>query len=547
MSRKNFQLLSLLIVVFGVALRVTNFSGALEYDEIWTLERYVAAPVSAIFSDLAIPNNHPLHSCLIKGVFAFFEPSIPTLRLPAMLAGIAALLLCGPLTLLTLRSRRAALLVTTFFAVNPWGTAYSQVARGYSIQLALLMFCAVALLRGGLPASRPGETAPRHRRNEWSWYAAAVVAAVLSMLTLPTSVLYLAVLYGIMVWNDRRNVPLWVSGGIAGFFSLGWLGFNYAQFRQGQVFGVAIQSVGEFLEFLFSRLTDLVFWPLLLFAAAALLFARHRRLAVALLLIAFFPLVAALLTLAGGARVYQPSIPPLLLAAAIGVLELQRLATLRNRVRLLRYAVPLVAVAAAFCGFRFQSAAMAVPDWKLVYEEVRKLPAEIILVYPGNDCVTAEWNNRPDGISMDFAARLGSRAPERHLLQLNSRNSLNGLTEQGGEIQLPVSGGEVVTVAGMPATFFRLETLNEIPADSDVVLIVFPPQTPERLREQASALYRFLPDWMMLNQPLCTELHTEDGAIRRVRLFAVRAGDHPGSWEGALAMANDELQFFRLR
>ena len=546
MNRKNFQLLSLLIVVFGVALRITDLGSALEYDEIWTLERYVAAPVSVIFSELAVPNNHPLHSCLIKGVFAFFEPSVPGLRLPALFGGIAALLLCGPLTLLTLRSRRAALLMMAFFAVNPWGTAYSQVARGYSIQLALLMFCAVALLRGGLAASRP-EAAPRHRRNEWRWYAAATGAGMLSMLTLPTSVLYLAVLYGIMVWNDRRNVPLWVSGGIAGLFSLGWLGLNYAQFRQGQVFGVAIQSVGEFLEFLFSRLTDLVFWPLLLFAAAALLFARHRRLVVALLLIAFFPLVAALLTLAGGTRVYQPSIPPLLLAAAIGVLELQRLATIRNRVRLLRYAVPLVAMAAAFCGFRFQSAAMAVPDWKLVYEEVRELPTEIILVYPGNDCVTAEWNNRPDGISMDFAARLGSRAPERYLLQLNSRNCLSGLTEQGGEIQLPVSGGEAVTVAGLPATLFRLETLNEIPADSDVVLIVFPPQTPERLRKQASALYRFLPAWMMLNQPLCTELHTEDGAVRRVRLFAVRAGDYPGVWEDALAMAGDELQFFRLR
>ena len=90
--RRLGLLLTTALILAGCALRLGNFFDALEYDEIWTLERYVAAPVSAIFSDLAIPNNHPLHSCLIKGVFAFFEPSIPTLRLPALLAECAALL-----------------------------------------------------------------------------------------------------------------------------------------------------------------------------------------------------------------------------------------------------------------------------------------------------------------------------------------------------------------------------------------------------------------------------------------------------------------------
>ncbi|MEI3003596.1 MAG: hypothetical protein V8T87_03105 [Victivallales bacterium] len=38
----------------------------LEYDEIWTFAHYVKLPLREIFTELAVPNNHPLNTLFIK-------------------------------------------------------------------------------------------------------------------------------------------------------------------------------------------------------------------------------------------------------------------------------------------------------------------------------------------------------------------------------------------------------------------------------------------------------------------------------------------------
>ena len=87
LNRRNFRLLAALLVVFGAALRISGIGGALVYDEVWTLERYVASPVSAIFTDLAIPNNHPLHSLLAKGSMEWLGAGVIQLRAPTTTGG----------------------------------------------------------------------------------------------------------------------------------------------------------------------------------------------------------------------------------------------------------------------------------------------------------------------------------------------------------------------------------------------------------------------------------------------------------------------------
>ena len=53
-------LAALLIRLFGML-----FS-PLEYDEIWSLENFSALGATRIFTDLALPNNHPLNSLFVK-------------------------------------------------------------------------------------------------------------------------------------------------------------------------------------------------------------------------------------------------------------------------------------------------------------------------------------------------------------------------------------------------------------------------------------------------------------------------------------------------
>ncbi|MBI1870044.1 MAG: hypothetical protein HYS07_02490 [Chlamydiae bacterium] len=67
----KFLLVSLsfiLILAYGILLRYFSMtSRGLEYDEIWTLRHYALADhVTAIFNELSIPNNHVLHSLLVR-------------------------------------------------------------------------------------------------------------------------------------------------------------------------------------------------------------------------------------------------------------------------------------------------------------------------------------------------------------------------------------------------------------------------------------------------------------------------------------------------
>ncbi|MGE4564646.1 MAG: hypothetical protein AB7F32_07235, partial [Victivallaceae bacterium] len=134
---KHFFGLAVLITLGGLALRLTSLGGSLQYDEIWTLEFYASKSIGTIFSDLSLPNNHPLNSLLVK-LTAIGENSV-TIRLAAWLAGVLAIPAAGYLAWLVSRRRRAALWTMALIALSAPLAVYSQLARGYSLQLFLLL------------------------------------------------------------------------------------------------------------------------------------------------------------------------------------------------------------------------------------------------------------------------------------------------------------------------------------------------------------------------------------------------------------------------
>ena len=126
--------ITLLLVLSGIALRLYGLrTRNLEYDEIWTFAHYVKLPLREIFTELAVPNNHPLNTLFIKySVRIAGAHQLLQLRLPALLAGL--FLLGGSwfaLRRLT-RSTAGACFGMLLLALNIPLIHYSQTARGYA-------------------------------------------------------------------------------------------------------------------------------------------------------------------------------------------------------------------------------------------------------------------------------------------------------------------------------------------------------------------------------------------------------------------------------
>lgn len=534
-NRRNFQLLATLLVIFGATLRVPGLGRALEYDEVWTLEHYVSAPLSVIFTDLAVPNNHLLHSLLAKLSISVFGAGVITLRLPAFLAGIAVLLLSIPVTLRLTRSRGVSLLVLAMLALNIPTLLYAQSARGYEIQFALLLAFAWGLL---------SLTDAHGRKSPWPAVFGSAAAAVAAVLTLPTSVLFLIPPLAFLVWKERRNRAAWTAALLPALFCAVWYPLNCAAFRAGQVFGETFAAPGDFFAFAASVLWGLAGWMLIPLLPGCF---NRRRLALLPLLgsIILFPLLAALLTRGGGVRVYLPLVYPLSLLAAFGIALLCR----RFRRRAGKAAVVLGAGLLLCLNAHQSHETMREPDLAEVFAQAKELPPNILPVYRGNEAVAAEWNNRP-AITHDQIERIRYRGRNpRCLLQLGERNGLSGLTEEGQEVLLPLGEpAETIKLERCTGRLYPLTPLRKAPEAGSVVVAILPPQSESRLRINGSALRALWPRRIMLNQPILAPVADASGTKLIARIFAVPAGDlTPADWEKALALRSTEMQFYFCR
>ncbi len=133
-------------IAFGVTLRVWNLPAqVLIGDERWEPTAALAMPLGEILTNFVFENANysaPL-SALFRVLFdAGFSLGEMSLRLPSLLAGVAALIL-----LPRLASRwigvRAAVLFAWLLALSPFLVFYSRMIRGY---MPLLLLCTCALL-----------------------------------------------------------------------------------------------------------------------------------------------------------------------------------------------------------------------------------------------------------------------------------------------------------------------------------------------------------------------------------------------------------------
>jgi hypothetical protein len=129
------------IVALGVVLRVRAIGQPINYDEAFSYLQYASRPFFVAWSNYSYPNNHLLHTLLVHASIQLFGSALWAIRIPALVAGCAAI----PLSYAVARrltGRREGLIVAALMSVSQAMITFSVVARGYSL---LVVFFLLAL------------------------------------------------------------------------------------------------------------------------------------------------------------------------------------------------------------------------------------------------------------------------------------------------------------------------------------------------------------------------------------------------------------------
>jgi hypothetical protein len=159
--------ISLLVVftVLGIGLRLHQLGSGLWFDEIQTLVSSVRQPLAQIMTHYPGNNDHLLYSVLAHLSIAAFGEHAWSLRLPAVIFGVAAIPMLYVLGA-SVSTRLEALAAASLLAISYHHIWFSQNARGYTALLFCTLLATHLLLRG-----------LRDRRRS-TFVAYAVVAAL---------------------------------------------------------------------------------------------------------------------------------------------------------------------------------------------------------------------------------------------------------------------------------------------------------------------------------------------------------------------------------
>ncbi len=400
----------------------------MEYDELWTLYRYAHAPsVQEIFSGLETPNNHPLHSLLVRLTTRLLGDSELAVRLPALAAG-TLLFICVPFAVYYLTRRwETVLLATAWIASNVPLLHFAQTARGYSLQ-ALLLFAYAVLVLG----------TQQERAHERLRLAATVTLGTAAMLVLSTSVLFLApvALADVVArawrwWKQRSQQSTrflvserWAvtAHTVLALLCAGWIMRNAVGLEQARGrFGADISSVPQWFRFCGEVIGGLELWPVTVLAALGLMLWADRT-QWTLMVAVFTPLLAAAILGAGPVRAYLPIVPLICVAAAVGLCRALD-ALVRKTGEQFRWVVVSTAAVLPLLILPAALRSGSTPDWKVLAGIVRDVAGpKACIIYPSYESYVV-WHYLSPETMLDSLDRLPS----------NSVSTLI-LTEDGGRM-----------------------------------------------------------------------------------------------------------------
>jgi mannosyltransferase len=202
-----------LVTLLAAWLRIAKLNSGLWWDEIYFLVTTVRRPLPEIMTVFPGDTQHPLYSILAWLSVDLFGESPWSLRLPAIVFGVA----CIPMLYLlgaSVTSRIEALLAATFLAVSYHHVWFSQNARGYSALAFFTLLSTYFLLRA-------------RASGRLGLYAAYAVAAALGAYTHLTMVFVVAshvlIFAAVAVADWRRGGLQKLKAPLFGFLLAGGL------------------------------------------------------------------------------------------------------------------------------------------------------------------------------------------------------------------------------------------------------------------------------------------------------------------------------------
>ena len=146
MSDRAVTLVLTILVALGAALRLYQLDSGLWYDEIATLINSVRPDLLQIVTQYPGNNDHTLYSVLAHSSLVVFGEHAWSIRLPAVVFGIASipmLYLLGT----AVTSRLESLLAATILTVSYHHVWFSQNARGYTALLFWVLLATFLLIQ----------------------------------------------------------------------------------------------------------------------------------------------------------------------------------------------------------------------------------------------------------------------------------------------------------------------------------------------------------------------------------------------------------------
>ena len=145
------------LMLTGLVLRVIGLNEGMWSDEIATLVDYIRLPALEIIGNYESLNNHVFYSLLAHFSVGWFGESAWSVRLPALLFGVATIPAAYYLGR-QITARREAFLACAFLAVSYHHVWFSQDARGYTglmLGAVLLSIIFIRLMLRENPGFRP--------------------------------------------------------------------------------------------------------------------------------------------------------------------------------------------------------------------------------------------------------------------------------------------------------------------------------------------------------------------------------------------------------
>ncbi len=226
-----------ILTALAAVLRAIALNQQLWFDEMDTLILFVRTPLASILTTYTTENQHMLYSALARVSVELLGEHPWTLRLPAVLFGVAsvpALYFCGRTLNAT---RREALLACTLLAISYHHVWFSQNARGYTAMVFWTLLLTHFFVRGTQEKSL----------RAWVWYGVSLALGMYAHLTMAFVAAGHGIVYLWLVASRARRLgrlPENTLAPVVGFVLGGVLAAALYAPVMGQMYHVAVKGGG---------------------------------------------------------------------------------------------------------------------------------------------------------------------------------------------------------------------------------------------------------------------------------------------------------------